>query len=80
MNQGQIIGFNDVLFNRVYTTSVRCCSSEGVVLMIKADEFIEKMQKLNMTWDFLLLNAWEKDQELKHHLAKAMGTTQKPQL
>ena len=32
---------------------------------MKANEFVDKMQKMNISWDYLLLNAYEKDIELK---------------
>jgi hypothetical protein len=38
-----MIGFNDVIDNRAYATSLKCISSQGIVLAIKAEEFINKM-------------------------------------
>lgn len=39
LGKGQIIGFNDLIANRLYSTSVKCISSQGSVFEIKADEF-----------------------------------------
>ena len=73
MNKGQLVAFNDVLFNRVHTTQMHCISSKGVLLVMRAEEFVEKMQKMNISWDYLLLNAYEKDMELKFLIQKARG-------
>ena len=39
VSRGQIIGFNDVIFERPYSTSLRCISSVGTLLMISANDF-----------------------------------------
>ena len=43
LGKGQIIGFNDHLHQRPYSTSVKCISCTGKVLMIKAEDFKVKM-------------------------------------
>jgi hypothetical protein len=73
MNRGQMVGFNDILFNRVHTNQMHCISSTGVLLVMRAEEFVEKMQKMNMSWDYLLLNGYEKDMELKGQVLNARG-------
>ena len=50
ISKGQMVGFNDVIDNRAYTTSLKCISSEGIVLAIKVEEFIHKMQKDPKIW------------------------------
>ena len=39
LGKGQVIGFGDILANRLYTTSVKCISCQGSVFEIKTDEF-----------------------------------------
>ena len=39
LGKGQIIGFNDLIANRLYSASVKCISSQASVFVIKIDEF-----------------------------------------
>lgn len=59
-----MIGFNDVIDNRNYSTSVKCLSSNGVVLAIKTEEFLHKMQRDPAIWRQIQLLAKEKDDDL----------------
>lgn len=65
MGKGSIIGLNDYLSKKPYSTSVRCSSCNGTILAIKADEFRSKMINNSQNWEKLLLNALEKDVELE---------------
>mgnify|MGYP006122256283 CR=1 FL=1 len=71
ISKGQMIGFNDVIDNRAYATSLKCISSQGVVLAIKSEEFINKMQSSVTTWRKLLKLAEEKDKELDSQIWNA---------
>lgn len=59
---GQIIGFNDVIDQRRYSSFVKCISSSGTVYVIKSEEFNVKMRKDSRTWNFLLKEARDRDQ------------------
>jgi CRP-like cAMP-binding protein len=71
ISKGQMIGFNDVIDNRAYATSLKCISSQGVVLAIKAEEFINKMQSSVTIWRKLLKLAEEKDKEFDSQIWNA---------
>jgi CRP-like cAMP-binding protein len=43
VQKGQIFGHDDVVFDRPYTTSVKCVSNNGMLYMISAHEFYHKM-------------------------------------
>lgn len=45
-----MIGVEDIVNNRNYTTSVRCTSSSAICYMIKADEFLFRIGKDEKTW------------------------------
>ena len=61
---GQIIGFNDVIDQRRYSSFVKCISSSGTVYVIKSEEFNVKMRKDSRTWNFLLKEARDRDQQI----------------
>jgi CRP-like cAMP-binding protein len=42
-SKGYLLGHEDVINDRRYTTSVRCQSLEGTLFVMKADEFFSKM-------------------------------------
>lgn len=69
---GAVLGFNDVLFNRTHIVSVRCISVKAVVKVIKADEFISKMQRDPATWEVLNIFADERDMDIEESIHKSM--------
>jgi hypothetical protein len=69
---GAVFGFNDVLFNRKHSVSVRCISVKAVVKVINAEEFISKMQRDPATWEALNVFAEEKDMDIEESVIKSM--------
>ena len=80
MSKGQIIGFNDVIFNRKHTTQVRCISEVGTVFMIQKDEFIKKMQANKYSWEILTINAQDRDKETIAKIKANRNGKQEPKL
>ena len=70
-SKGYMLGHEDVINDRNYTTSVKCQSFEGTVFAIKADEFLAKMNANQLTWDLLLSMTDERDKMTKGKLKKA---------
>ncbi len=67
---GQIIGDDDVISGRPYTTTVRCTSTTAILYCIKADEFIHKMSKDEKSWSAILKRASQKDQDTTDKVIK----------
>ena len=45
INKGHIVGWEDIVRGRKYTTSARCFSKTGVMLKISGQEFINEIRK-----------------------------------
>ena len=45
LTKGELIGYSDVVNKTNYTTSVKCMSSPGKILVISSNEFVNKMHK-----------------------------------
>ena len=43
IQKGQIFGHDDVVYDRPYTTSVKCVSKNGILYMISAHKFYRKL-------------------------------------
>lgn len=54
--------------DRKYTVSVKCVSSKAKVYAITAEDFIQKMQKDNQTWEFLSELCLESDKSVEMQL------------
>ena len=54
--------------DRKYTLSVKCVSNKAKVYAITAEEFIQKMQKDNQTWEFLNKLCLESDKNVEMQL------------
>ena len=52
-SQGKVLGQEDVMSARNYTSTVKCASSEGTVYCMKAEEFNFRMRKDEKTWTTL---------------------------
>lgn len=63
-----MLGEEDVVNNRNYTTTVKCLSTSATLLAIKADEFIIKFGKDNSTWKQVVERVYCKDLETKSKL------------
>ena len=61
---GQVLGFEDVILKRNYTTTVRCISTSGQIYAIKAEDFEQKLKKSDKTWKALIDSSYSKDIEL----------------
>jgi len=53
VSRGHIVGQEDVMSNRPYTTTVKCVSGKGVVYCIKAEEFNIRLGKDEKAWGML---------------------------
>lgn len=42
---GHIFGWEDIYHDRYYTTSLRCYSKSGILLKIKAEDFLDFIKK-----------------------------------
>jgi hypothetical protein len=42
-SKGQTLGFEDGLFERNYTTSIKCNSNEGILFKVRCDDFFAKI-------------------------------------
>jgi hypothetical protein len=56
-----MIGEEDIINNRNYTTTVRCLSTNATLLFIKAEEFIMKFGKDEKTWKMIINRVYSKD-------------------
>ena len=74
-SKGYLLGHEDMINDRKYTTSVRCISYEGTVYALKSEEFLERMRVLDKTWDFLVEMAVERDKMTKGKLKQAQRKT-----
>ena len=63
--KGYLLGHEDVINDRNYTTSVKCISLEGSVFEIKAEEFLSNMSKMEKSFNYLLQLADERDKMTK---------------
>ena len=49
-----MLGQEDVIDERSYTTTVKCLSTEGALFSIKTQEFIRKLGNDERTWNIIL--------------------------
>lgn len=66
------MAFEDVIFKRPYTTTVRCNSSHGSVYAIKAEDFEQKLKKYESTWKALTEASYERDIDLLNKIYNAV--------
>ena len=69
-----MIGSEDVIKNRKYSTTVKCISNSAVLYQIKAEEFIFRLSKEEKVWSILQEMSSEKDNFTK---LKITSTTDK---
>ena len=50
---GQVFGHEDVIDCRNYSTTVRCLSNEGVLEQCKAEEFVARVSRDDLSWKIL---------------------------
>lgn len=58
------MAFEDVIFKRPYTSTVKCISSHGSVYAIKSEDFEQKLKKYERTWKALTEASYERDIDL----------------
>ena len=49
-SKGQTLGFEDGIFGRCYTTSMKCSSNEGTLYQVKCSEFFPKLRRDTKCW------------------------------
>ena len=67
-----MIGEEDVIANRPYSTTVKCVSSVGHVLAINADEFYARFSKDERSWTKFIQNCQEKDKVTTQYSIQAV--------
>ena len=67
----QIFGHEDVLFERNYTTTAKCISTEATFYVCKAEQFRNLIKKDEKAFDILANICEVKNIHLKHNIAKA---------
>mmetsp|Transcript_5703 Transcript_5703/g.9049 ORF Transcript_5703/g.9049 Transcript_5703/m.9049 type:complete len:166 (+) Transcript_5703:1827-2324(+) len=63
---GQLFGEDDVVYDRNYTTTVKCISVKGALYSIKSSEFKFKFKRDDKAWNAILKMADLKNDETKH--------------
>ena len=58
---GQVFGHEDLMASRKYSTTVRCLSNEGLLYRCKAEEFLARVSRDDMTWKILNYISTNKD-------------------
>eukprot|EP00356_Strombidium_inclinatum_P004599 CAMPEP_0170489706 /NCGR_PEP_ID=MMETSP0208-20121228/8007_1 /TAXON_ID=197538 /ORGANISM="Strombidium inclinatum, Strain S3" /LENGTH=57 /DNA_ID=CAMNT_0010764741 /DNA_START=2197 /DNA_END=2370 /DNA_ORIENTATION=+ len=51
VGKGYMLGQEDVINDRNYTTSIRCLSNSSLLYSIEKEDFIDKMQKKEQIWE-----------------------------
>lgn len=67
-SKGHVLGHEDVMNDRNYTTSVKCQSHEGTVFAMRSDEFLANMAKNERAWSCLHAMSDERDKITKGKL------------
>mmetsp|Transcript_4687 Transcript_4687/g.7090 ORF Transcript_4687/g.7090 Transcript_4687/m.7090 type:complete len:85 (+) Transcript_4687:1727-1981(+) len=65
VGEGFILGHEDVINSRNYSTTVRCSSDSAVLFWISSSEFVEKMSRNERIWKQLKEDGQEKDEVKK---------------
>lgn len=50
---GQLIGQEDVILGRNYASTVKCISMRGSIYVIKAEEFLHRLSRDDLTWKII---------------------------
>lgn len=74
INAGQIIGHEDVLTNRNYTTTVKSVSNDAVLYYCNKEEFNALMKRDDKTWQLLMDMCNQKDLNTRMKITKARKT------
>lgn len=61
--KGQLIGEEDAIVSRNYSSTVKCISSTGVVLRVKTSDFVLKFGKFDATWNAINERVRDKEEE-----------------
>jgi hypothetical protein len=65
LSHGQVIGQEDVINQRNYTTSVKCLTNEASVYVIEGAKFIDKLGRDEKTWKWIVKQSLNKDLSTK---------------
>lgn len=65
LSQGQVIGQEDVINQRNYTTSVKCVAAESCVYEVDGSRFVEKLSRDDKTWRMIVRQSVNKDNKTK---------------
>lgn len=74
---GQILGWEDVINERPFATSVRCLSLTGKLLAIKPNDFIQYIKKDEQMWEMFANIAHNKNSNALCQLTNAKITKSK---
>lgn len=66
-----MVGEEDVLNDRHYTTTVTCLTNTAEVFCIKSEEFMLKLGKDERTWRTITNRVLDKDEETKVRIRRA---------
>lgn len=77
---GQVFGHEDVIDCRNYSTTVRCLSNEGVLFRCKAEEFLARVSRDDLTWKMLNYITTTKDYSTLITILKNVITTDKREM
>lgn len=66
--KGKLLGYEDVINERVHTASAKCISSESIILCGDAAEFIQKFYKDNLLKDSMIRLSYKNDLKTKMKL------------
>jgi hypothetical protein len=69
--EGQMLGYEDVINFRNYTTSVKCISKTGVLYKLNREVFNNMMMKDDRTWQLLCKMAKQSDDQVMEKIKKA---------
>lgn len=59
-----MLGEEDAIQGKVYSTSASCKSNEGEVFCIKTDEFLKKIKANDESWKIILLMTMAKEKAI----------------
>jgi len=71
-----MLGQEDVILQRNYTTSVVCLSTSGSLYYIEKKDFLSKMQKKDVVWDKILNFSQNSNQAIISKIKKAVNKNQ----
>ena len=71
MGKGNMIGEEDAVVMRNYTTTVRCVTYEGELLAIKTIDFYQRVKTNDDSWYYIKKTSKQKEQNVIHTINKS---------